>query len=62
MANKYKLVFNPQTGNLQRVLNDENLALKNHNHVISDVAGLQTILSQLTQNTNISLGGGYFSH
>ncbi|MDD4352379.1 MAG: hypothetical protein PHU71_05415 [Candidatus Gracilibacteria bacterium] len=53
-----KLVFNPFTKMLQRILDKNTIAEKVHTHSISEVRGLTTILNLLNVGKKVS--GGYF--
>jgi hypothetical protein len=58
MPIKIKSILNPFTGKLQRILDKDTIAEKEHTHSIIDVRGLRTILESLNLGKKIS--GGYF--
>lgn len=58
---KTQTIPNPfDTCKLQLILDKNDIAEKIHNHQMSEVAGLTTILASLMQNENIKISGGYF--
>lgn len=56
-----KTILNPFTGQLQKILDKETIAEKTHNHNISDINGLYTILDSLIRKIPTTLSGGYFA-
>ena len=55
-----KTILNPHTSDLQLILDQNTIADKNHNHQLSEVIGLATILSGLINGEDIKISGGYF--
>lgn len=53
-----KLIFNPFAKMMQRILDKNTIAEKEHTHAISEVRGLTTILNLL--NLGKKTSGGYF--
>jgi len=62
MSISKKSVFNPFTKKLQYVLNENEISEKNHVHSIQSIAGLESVLYNLSKGNPISIQGGYFAN
>lgn len=58
---KTKTIFNPLTKQFQKILDSDTLAEKTHNHSITQISGLQTILNTLNDGKSINIQGGYIA-